>query len=155
MNINKEDRIIIERNALVEISKTWIGTPYHDHEDKKGIGCDCAGLPKGVSVEAGYVEDFKLPYWDPQQWLRKGYEDKQYLEMMLRFTDEIKEEDVKAADFVLYKVAWSYTHGAIVVDWPNFVIHTVKGIGVTGSHGTNEGFLKGRKRRFFRLRRWI
>jgi len=95
-----------------------------------------------------------LPFWDPQQWLKKNYEDRQYLDMMLVLTDEIEERNVLPADFVLYRVARSFTHGAIVIEWPNFVLHCIKGRGVVGSHGTNEGFIKGRERKFFRLKRW-
>lgn len=144
----------IERAHMVAVAKGWIGTRYLDHSDKRGAGCDCAGLPKGVTVEAGFIQDFKLPYWDSQQWLRKGYEDKQYLNTLLTYTNEIQEKDVLPADFVLYRVALSYTHGGIIIEWPNFVLHCVKDRGVIGSHGTDEGFLKGRLRRFFRLKRW-
>jgi cell wall-associated NlpC family hydrolase len=143
-----------ERARVVEVAKRWIGTRYHDHEDKRGIGCDCAGLPKGVMVEAGMIEDFVLPYWDPHQWLRRDYEDRQYLETLLRIADEIQEKDVLPADLVLYRVANSYTHGAIVIEWPSYVLHCIKERGVCGSHGTEEGMLRNRKRRFFRLKRW-
>jgi cell wall-associated NlpC family hydrolase len=143
-----------ERAHLIEVAQRWRGTPYHDRSDKRGIGCDCAGLPKGACVEAGLIEDFKLPYWDPQQWLRRDYEDTQYLNVLLRFCFEIREQDVMPADFVLYRVANSYTHGGIIIKWPEYVLHSIKDRGVIGSHGTNEGFLRGRKRRFFRLRRW-
>ena len=132
----------------------WMGTRYADCSDKRGVGCDCAGLPKGVMVESGFLEDFKLPYWDPQQWLKKNYEDKQYLTTLLTYADEIQEWQVLPADFVLYRVAHSFTHGGIIIRWPDFVLHSVKGPGVIGSHGINEGFLRGRKRRFFRMKRW-
>lgn len=33
---------------VVVIAREWIGTPYHHQMSKKGLGCDCLGLLRGV-----------------------------------------------------------------------------------------------------------
>lgn len=33
---------------VVEIARSWIGTPYHHQASVKGVGCDCVGLVRGV-----------------------------------------------------------------------------------------------------------
>ena len=56
----------------------------------------------------------------------------------------------KFGDFVLYQFGRTWSHGAIVLDWP-LVIHAVVQHGVIFSDGEREGFLVGRAKRFFSL----
>lgn len=43
------------RKEVVEAARTWIGTPFHHQATLKGIGCDCAGLIRGVMIETDYL----------------------------------------------------------------------------------------------------
>lgn len=36
------------RQQIIAEARTWIGTPWHNNQSKKGIGCDCVNLPYGV-----------------------------------------------------------------------------------------------------------
>ncbi|ESR22803.1 NlpC/P60 family protein [Lutibaculum baratangense] len=36
------------RAALVAEARGWIGTPYHHQASRRGAGCDCFGLVRGV-----------------------------------------------------------------------------------------------------------
>ena len=36
------------REHIVEIARTWLGTPYIHQASLKGVGCDCLGLLRGV-----------------------------------------------------------------------------------------------------------
>lgn len=148
------DEILIERCRFVEVANSFIGTPYHDKEDKKGLGVDCAGFPKAALVEAELFDVIETPFYDPQRWMRRGYEDKTFLNVVLGIYDEIEEKEILPGDLVLYKIASSWTHGGVVMKWPDYILHAVKGKGVIGSHGTSEGFWKGKSRRYFRLKRW-
>ena len=33
---------------VIEAARSWLGTPYHDQASVKGVGCDCAGLARGI-----------------------------------------------------------------------------------------------------------
>lgn len=143
-----------EINRLLKVAKEWVGTRYVDHAGVKGVGCDCAGYLKGVTIEAGLVDEFTTPYYHPQQWMRRGFEDRTYLDIVLAVADEIKESEVRPGDIVMYRMVNSWTHGGFVVRWPDYVLHSIQK-GVIGSHGTQEGFLRNRPRRFFRLKRWM
>ena len=33
---------------VVTAAQAWLGTPYHDLQSVKGVGCDCLGLARGV-----------------------------------------------------------------------------------------------------------
>jgi cell wall-associated NlpC family hydrolase len=148
------------RAAIVRETTSWVGTRYHDHAGIKHVGVDCAYLPLRVYQAVGRIpSDFQVPYYSPQQWLNSPsqkdkfhlrFEDKTYLNIVLRFAkQELKENQVQSGDFVLYKVAASWTHGAIIIHWPEYILHPIIGRGVIGSHGTREGFLVGRPRRYF------
>ena len=39
---------MIERDAIVQTARGWIGTPYLHQASVKGAGCDCLGLVRGV-----------------------------------------------------------------------------------------------------------
>jgi NlpC/P60 family putative phage cell wall peptidase len=38
----------ITRSAIVAEARGWIGTPYRHQASRKGVGCDCLGLVRGV-----------------------------------------------------------------------------------------------------------
>ncbi len=48
-------------NAMVEVARTWIGTPYMHQAAAKGIGCDCLGLIRGVWRELYGDEPESVP----------------------------------------------------------------------------------------------
>jgi len=150
------------REAIEVEAKSWIHTPYHDHAGIKGAGVDCAYYPLRVYQAVGLIEEgFKVPYYSPQQWLNNPsqtdkyhlkFEDTTMLDIVKKLTKrEIKMEEAKKGDFMLCLIAASWTHGAIIIDWPGMVLHPVKGMGVIGSHGINEGFWGKRPKRFFSM----
>jgi cell wall-associated NlpC family hydrolase len=148
------------REQIVKEALSWAGTKYHDHAGIKHIGVDCAFFPLRVYQSVGRIPlDFVVPYYSPQQWLNSPsqrdkfslkFEDKTFLNIVLQFAKrEIMEREVQPGDFVIYKVAASWTHGGIIIHWPEYVLHPIVGQGVVGSHGSQEGFLVNRQRRFF------
>lgn len=58
------------RVGVVEISKTWVGTPYRHQMSLKGVGCDCLGLVRGVWRELGGSE-IAVPAYSPD-WAEVG-----------------------------------------------------------------------------------
>ncbi len=146
------------RQQIVDEALTWQNTRYHDHAGIKGVGVDCAYLPLRVYQHVGLIpHDFIVPHYSPQQWLKykddqnQLYEDTTYKDIVMMWVKrEIDESEVQPGDFVLYKILRSWTHGAIVIDWPSFVLHPIAGRGVMGSH-VDEGFLYRRPRRIFTL----
>lgn len=143
-----------EREHLIAVAQSWVGTRYVDRADVKSCGCDCAGFLKGVCVEAGLVDAFPLPNYHPQQWMHRDFEDTTYLDIVKAVAYEIEEKDVLPADIVMFKVVNSWTHGGIIIQWPERILHSMKMGGVQEAHGTRDGFLHKRAHRFFRLNRW-
>lgn len=148
------------RDEIVKETLTWLRTPYTDHAGIKGAGVDCFYLPTRVFQAVGLIpQDFEPPKYSPQQWLNSPNQidklklkvvDTTALDLVLKYCKrEIKESEVKPGDLVVYKLVASWTHGAIVISWPDHIIHSVKCMGVIGSHGTKEGMIKNLPRRFF------
>ncbi len=58
-------------SRVVEAAREWIGTPYVHQATKKGAGCDCLGLLRGVWRELYGAEPQSVPAytmdWDEPQ----------------------------------------------------------------------------------------
>lgn len=139
-----------ERQRVVDVAKEWIGTPYRGWSCLKGAGCDCGQFVRGVYLEA-FPEKFKdcipLPKdYSLQIWQHK--EDTTYLDIVSKYMREILESEILPGDVVLYKFGKGFAHGAIVVSWPEFVIHSLERYGVHGGHGKNHKFGKLERKSF-------
>ncbi len=44
---------MITREEIVFEARTWIGTPWRHNAAVKGVGCDCAGIIRGVYIALG------------------------------------------------------------------------------------------------------
>lgn len=114
-----------ERQRVVDVARSWLGTPYHTGGRVKGPngGIDCLTLLAEVYQEAGLVERIDIPYY-PHDWhLHKSIE--RYLDGLLKYTREI-EGPPQPGDIALWKFGRCFSHGAIVVQWPQ-VLHAYVG----------------------------
>lgn len=131
-----------QRERVVRVARTWLGTKYHDHGEVKGAGVDCATLLKCVYVEAGIMEPFDIGHYAPQHFLHQ--EEEQYLSYVMPRGREVSEAEAKPGDMVLYKVGKVYAHGAIILSpgWPSIihahfaVRHVIEGNGRNPHLGT-------------------
>lgn len=154
---SEEDNL---RLAICKEALSWIPTPYHDHAGIKHVGCDCAFYPCRVYQSVGLIDKkLALPAYSPQQWLNSPsqidkmhlrHEDKTYLNVVEGLFREIDLIEILPGDLMLTQVAASWTHGAIIIDWPK-VIHSIVGKGVIKSDALREGFWATAPRRFFTI----
>jgi cell wall-associated NlpC family hydrolase len=148
----------VSREAICAIARSWLGTPYHHMGRLKGIGVDCAMFPLEVYREAGLIGDVEIPFYPPDWHLHRAEEvylgvvEEYAREITLPGAPEIRAPAATAAgsDFVLYQFGRTWSHGAIVLNWP-LIIHAVVQHGVILSDGERDGMLAGRRRRFFSL----
>lgn len=139
-----------EAARVIDSANGWIRTPYHPGARLKGIGVDCAQILVAVYSEAGFIPAIETGHYSIQVHLHK--EDTQYVDTIKEWAVEIEESEAAPGDLVLYKVARAYAHGAIIVEWPGVIVHAMQRAGVIYSHGTDEGFIRKRARRFFRVK---
>lgn len=106
------------RAAVLREARTWLGTPYVHSGRVKGVGVDCLTLLAGVYQEAGLVERVPIPNY-PHDWHLHRAE-QLYMNGLLKYMKETATP--KPADIVLWQFGRCFSHGAIIVNWPN-VIH--------------------------------
>jgi len=125
-----------ERQRIVDVAKTWYGTPYHPHTCLKSVGCDCVQLLKGVILEAGFCTADGIPIRnDYPVYIAKHRKSTEYVDGILKYMREILESEVFPGDVVAYKIGKGFTHAAIVVNWPDLVVHSLERYGVVAGHG--------------------
>jgi cell wall-associated NlpC family hydrolase len=157
------------RDAIAREAWTWVGTKYHDYAGvKRGKhagtgGVDCAFFPLRVYQATGFIDkNYKPEWYSPQKWLNSPSQvDKFHLrhedDTMLRIVEQMLKREVvepekpKRGDLMICMVVNSWTHAAIIIDWPTMVLHPVKGRGVIGSHALQEGFWASTPKRYFSM----
>ncbi len=126
-----------QRERVLVVARTWLGTPYHAGGRVKGAGADCLTLLAEVYSEAGVLPRVHVPYY-PKDWhLHRGAE--RYMEGLLQYAHEIEGPPLPA-DIVLWKFGRCYSHGAIVVQWP-MIIHAYCGRGCTEENAESAHWL--------------
>lgn len=157
-----------KRQEVIRVAKEWLRTPYHHLGKVKGCGADCAMFPLAVYQECGVLPaDFVPPAYSMQWHLHRS--DELYLKAIAPFTGGIYEcrychndvyrcpcaaftvRDPKPADFVVFKFGRTFSHGAIVVDWP-IIIHSYIPHGVQLGNALQDGELIGREMKFFEVK---
>jgi len=138
-----------QRNNIVRAAKEWLGTPYHHHARVKRAGADCAMFPLAVYQESGVLpREYTPPQYSVQWHLHRSEE--LYLNEIEKFVVAINTPP-RPADFVVFRFGRTYSHGAIVVDWP-IVIHAYIPHGVLLSDALRDGELLGREYICFEVR---
>ena len=121
-----------ERAAVVKEVRSWCGTPYHHEGTIRGSGVDCGQLVIQSFINAGIEEPVKTDHY-PHDWhMHRGTE--RYLEWVERymaldwdFGRQAKAHyqqlacPPKPGDLLVWKYGRTYSHGAIVTEWPCFV----------------------------------
>ena len=132
------------RKAVVAEAASWIGTPFHHAARVKGQGVDCLMLLAEVYERAGVVSRIEPPFYVPDWHLHREAE--RYMEGLLEHARTIDGPPL-SGDIALFRFGRTFSHGAIVTDWPR-LIHAYWALGVVWGDATLYP-LKGREVRFF------
>jgi len=134
------------RQAVLAEAASWIGTPYHHEGDVKGHGVDCAMLLVRVYAACSLIPAIDpRPY--PQHWFKHRGEER-YLAWLEQYGKAVSTPE--PADVAVWLVGRTFSHGAVVVEWPR-IIHAYAHEHVCGWGDGETGFLAGRERRFYRI----
>jgi NlpC/P60 family putative phage cell wall peptidase len=132
------------RAAVVAEAASWIGTPFHHAGRIKGGGVDCLMLLAEVYERAGVTGHVAPPFYVPDWHLHRDAE--RYVEGLLSYARPIDGPPLPG-DVALFRFGRTFSHGAIVADWPRLV-HAYWAIGVAWGDASLYP-LKGRPVRFF------
>jgi cell wall-associated NlpC family hydrolase len=131
-----------QRAQVVRAAQEWLGTPYHHHGRVKKAGADCAMFPLEVYQSCGILPlDYQPPQYSVQWHLHRSEE--LYLQAIQGFVNEVSSPPLPA-DFVVFRFGRTYSHGAIVIEWPT-IIHSYIPHGVLLSDALRDGELIGRE----------
>jgi cell wall-associated NlpC family hydrolase len=121
-----------DQRALVrDLARGWIGTPYRHQAAVRGSGVDCARVLIEVYADAGLIERFIPPRYPPDWHLH--HDEERYLNHLESFMGLPIREDGSIAqwkadgykplmgDVIVWRVGRTYSHSAIVTDWPAVV----------------------------------
>lgn len=87
---------------VVQIARTWIGTPYMHQASVKGAGCDCLGLLRGVWRELRGAEPEDAPPYS-SDWAEATGVETMYLALKRHLT-EIAPRDIAPGDVALFRM---------------------------------------------------
>lgn len=142
-----------KQRAVLAEAHSWRLTPYHLTAAVKGRngGVDCARFIYEVFHATGFMPELKFDYTSLRRFIHE--ENPLYLETVMKFADEITEQEVGPGDVVMYRNPrlTVFTHASIVIEYPRAVIHAIHQMGVVVT-GVSEGFLSNWEKRFFRMR---
>jgi hypothetical protein len=104
----------VSAEAVIAAGRSWLFTPYHHMARVKGHGVDCAQVIIAAFVESGVNEDF-----DPG-----------FYRYLVRIDEEWNDAPFAKRDgwiappasVVVIKLGRTFSHSALVTDWPN-VLH--------------------------------
>lgn len=109
----------MSRERVVEVAKTWLGTPWVHNARVRGRGVDCGQLLAAVFEEAGVVGPVVTGEY-PQDWALHRSDEK-FLGFVEQYARKVEREPLPG-DVVLFKFGRCLSHGGIVVKWP-LIIH--------------------------------
>lgn len=124
-----------ERNAVVMMAKSWLGTPYHTAARIRGVGADCATMVAGAYEDARMIPAQDIAHYPPDWHLHRGTE--RYLAQVLQYAKELPEDHPRAklpGNLVLYRFGRCFSHAAIIVQWPQ-IAHAYVGRNCTLDDG--------------------
>ena len=88
--------------AVVDEARAWLGTPYVHQASKKGAGCDCLGLVRGVWRELVGEEPQETPPYSAS-WAEDGGKE-QLLAAARAYFDEIPVRQMRPGDLLLFRL---------------------------------------------------
>jgi len=132
------------RQAVVAEAQSWIGTPFHHAARVKGQGVDCLMLLAEVYERSGAAGHIEPPFYVPDWHLHRDAE--RYMEGLLQYASPIDGPPLPG-DVALFRFGRTFSHGAIVTEWPR-LIHAYWALGVVWGDATLHP-LKDRHVRFF------
>ncbi|SIR15626.1 putative phage cell wall peptidase, NlpC/P60 family [Rhizobium sp. RU20A] len=118
---------------IVTIARGWIGTPYRHQASRKGVGCDCLGLVRGIWRDLyGKEPEDPVPY--SADWAERGGAERLLEAAMRHFGPALPLGDARAGDVIVlrWKTGAIAKHAGIL-SGPDMFIHAYEQAAVVES----------------------
>ena len=157
------DTELEQRQRVVTIARSWVGTVYGHGARIKQVAADCTFFAK-VFEEAGLVPEIPISVYSSMAHLHRA--SGQYLKHIRNYAHEVEVGRVRPGDIVMYLIARDFSHGGVVNahDWPEhvkdfeaaqgwpWIIHADMGAGVVyEARGDQAQLAMARQVKFFTL----
>lgn len=142
-----------QRAAVVAEALTWQRTPWRHQGRVKGVGVDCAQFVIACYHNTGLTPDIDTGNY-PRDWHIHKTEER-FLTFVPSFAVEIAEADVGPGDLVLFRIGRVFSHGAIVVKWPQGIHAAIQARMVTLCDFDTDHGLVAKDRKFFTFKGWV
>ena len=87
---------------VVAVARSWIGTPYRHQASRKGVGCDCLGLVRGVWRELYGSEPERPPVYQPD-WAERGGPERLIAAAVRHFGEAIPPGAMRPGDVLIFR----------------------------------------------------
>lgn len=136
-----------QRELVVAEAISWMCTPWHHRGRIKGVGVDCAMFIAEVFERTGIAPHVESMNYPPDWWMHRDEE--RFLQTIYDHGGVEIEGPPQMGDIVMYKFGRCYSHGGIVVKWPQKIVHAFYASRIVEySHGMG-GVLADKKMKFF------
>ena len=117
--------MIDKRNEIIAEAKCWLGAMWHHEACVPYLAADCGQILIDIYAKCGLIERPIVEAY-PADWSLHRNEER-YLAVVEQYAHQV--EKPHPGDIAVWKVGRTFSHGAIVVDWPT-IIHadTVDGV---------------------------
>jgi NlpC/P60 family putative phage cell wall peptidase len=120
------------REDVVVAARGWIGTPYVHQQARKGAGCDCLGLVRGVWRQLRGVEPEVVPAYT-QDW-SEAAGDERLWDAARRLLHERPVGTADPGDVLLFRMrAGAVAKHLGIMSGPAHFVHAYSGHGVVES----------------------
>ncbi len=124
------------RQQIVDITRSWIGTPYHHQASVKHVGTDCLGLVRGVYRELYGTEAETPPDYSPDWAEATGFES--MLKAANRHLLKKPRKKMGLGDVIIFRLRpGMVAKHAAIVSQPKKMIHAIEGAPVCEVHLSN------------------
>jgi hypothetical protein len=107
-----------KRNEIIAEARRWLGASWHHQACVPYIAADCGQILIDIYVKCELIErPVEVEYY-PRDWALHNDEER-YLNMVERYAHQVISP--LPGDLAVWKVGRTFSHGAIVVDWPSII----------------------------------
>jgi cell wall-associated NlpC family hydrolase len=106
------------REKIVAEAKTWLKTPWHHEARVKGAGVDCGMILLEIFEKVNLIPHISPAHYSIDFMMNR--EEEWYEKLILDYAFEIFRNPLPG-DIILYRHGRSFSHGAIVIEWPKII----------------------------------
>jgi NlpC/P60 family putative phage cell wall peptidase len=119
-----------ERLMVVDIARKWLGTPYHHQASRRGAGCDCFGLIRGVWRELYREQEPDAVPAYSHDWAEATKEET-ILKAAFKHLCLIPLEIADFGDVVVFRYRERFiAKHSVILTAPEKMLHSIEGVGV-------------------------